>query len=62
MKNTIAEMKNKLEGIKNRLDDTEEWISELEDRVVETTEPKQTKIVKNEEKWRQFKRWQHEAY
>ena len=30
-------MKNTLEGIKSRINEAEEWLSELEDRVVETT-------------------------
>ena len=37
MNNTITEMKNTLEGINSRINEPEEWISELEDRVVETT-------------------------
>ena len=36
-------MKNTLEGINSRLNEAEEWISELEDRVVETTATKKKK-------------------
>ena len=38
MKNTVPEITCTLEKIKNRVDDTEKQISELEDRVVETTQ------------------------
>ena len=41
--NTITEMKNTLEGIKSRITEAEEWISELEDRMVETTAEEQNK-------------------
>ena len=36
MNNTITEMKNTLEGINSRTIETEEWVSELEDRMMET--------------------------
>ena len=41
-------MKNTLEGINGRLNDTEEQISDLEDRVVETTDVEQKKRKQNE--------------
>ena len=47
MKNTITEMKDALEGINSILNDREEWISKLEDRLVEITDPEQKK-EKNE--------------
>ena len=40
LKNTIIEIKNTLEGI-NRLANAEEWISDLEDRVMESTQAEQ---------------------
>ena len=44
LKNRVTEIYNTLEGINNsRLDDTEKWISDLEDRVVETAEAEQKK-------------------
>ena len=49
MKNAITEMKNTLEGINSRLNDSEKWISELEDRVVEITTPKQKKRMRRNE-------------
>lgn len=45
MKNKVSEMKNTLEGINSRLNDTEKWISELEDRVMETTQVEQKKRI-----------------
>ena len=36
MNNAIIEMKNTLEGINSRTIETEEWVSELEDRMMET--------------------------
>jgi len=46
--NRITEIKNTLEGINNRISEAEEWISELEDRTVETTteEPNKVKRMK----------------
>lgn len=44
---TITEIKNTPEGINSRLDNTEEHTSELEDRVVETTQDEQKKEKKN---------------
>ena len=46
MKNKITEMKNTLEGINSRLRDTEEWISEWENRIVETTDTEKRKEAK----------------
>ena len=43
MKNTINEIKNSLEGINSRIAETEEWISDLEDKIVETTTEEQNK-------------------
>ena len=40
--NTITEIKNTLEG-PNRITEAEKWISELDDRMVETTKAKQNK-------------------
>ena len=36
MNNTITKMKNTLEGINSRVTEAEEWISDLENRMVET--------------------------
>ena len=36
LKNTVTEMKNTLEGINSRITEAEEWISDLEDRMVQT--------------------------
>ena len=41
---TITEIKNTLEGINSRISETEEWISELEDKMVEITSEKQSKV------------------
>ena len=49
MKNKITEMKNTLEGINCRLNDTKECISELKDRVVETTHTEKKKGRKRNE-------------
>ena len=43
MKNNITEMKKTLEGINSRLDDTVEWISKIEERAAEITQPEQKK-------------------
>jgi len=42
MKNSITEIKNILEGINSRSEDTEQ-ISELEDRVMESSQAEQQK-------------------
>ena len=42
--NTITEIKNILEGINSRISEAEEGISELEDKMVETTCEKQNKV------------------
>ena len=44
--NTLTEMKNILEGIKGFVD-AEEWFSDLEDRVMESTQAEQQKEKKN---------------
>lgn len=50
MKNVITEMKNKPDEINSRLEDAEEWISNLEDRVVGSTQAERQKtIFKNKE-------------
>ena len=49
MSNTITDIINTLEGINGRITETEEQISELEDRMVETTAEEQNK-KKNEKK------------
>ena len=42
--NTITEIKNTLEGINSRIYEAEEQISELEDKMVETTAEGQNKV------------------
>ena len=37
MTNTVNEIKNSLEGINSRITEAEEWISDLEDKIVDTT-------------------------
>ena len=46
MNNTIHEIKNSLEGINNRITQAEEWISDLQDKIVETTTARQNKEKK----------------
>ena len=41
LKNNQPEMSSALEGINNRITEAEEWISDLEDRMVETTTAEQ---------------------
>ena len=36
LKNTINEIKNTQDGINSRITEAEEWISDLEDKIVET--------------------------
>ena len=43
MKNSIAEINNTLEGMNSRLSDREECVSDLEDRIMETTQSEQQK-------------------
>ena len=43
MNNTINEIKNSLEGINSRINEAEEWISDLENKIVETTTAEQNK-------------------
>ena len=43
MKNTISEIKNSLKGINSRLTEVEKWISDLEDKIVETVTAEQNK-------------------
>ena len=43
MNNTINEIKNPLEGINSRITEAEEQISDLEDKIVETTIAEQNK-------------------
>ena len=43
MNNTITEMKNTLEGINSRITEAEKCISDLEDRMGETTVTEQNK-------------------
>ena len=43
MTNRITEMKNTLEGINSRITKAEEQVSELEDRMVESTAMEQNK-------------------
>lgn len=39
----FTEMEGTLEGIKSRLEDAEKWTSNLEDRVMESTQPERQK-------------------
>ena len=51
MNNSITEIINTLEGITSSLEDAEEWISDLEDRLMESNQSEQQKekrIIKNE--------------
>lgn len=41
LKKTMTEMKTTLEGISSRLENAIEWISNLEDRVIESTQAEQ---------------------
>ena len=43
MNNTINEIENSLEGINSRLTEAEERISDLEDKIMETTNAEQSK-------------------
>ena len=47
LKNRVTEMRNTLEGINSRSEEAEEWISNLEDRVVESTQAEKKKEKKN---------------
>ena len=44
MNNEISETKNTLEGIRDRLDEEEEQISELEDKMEESTQAEQLHV------------------
>ena len=44
MNTTINEIKNSLEGINSRITEAEEWISDLEDKIVETATTEQNKV------------------
>ena len=50
LKNKQTEMENILEAINSRITEAEEWISDLEDRMVETTATKQNIEKKDENK------------
>ena len=50
MKNIITEMKNTLEGINSTVGKAEDQISNLADKVVENTKPKQQKEKRISEK------------
>ena len=50
LKDTVTEMKNTSEGI-NRLVDAEELISDLEDKVMESTQAEQRKSFLNDSKY-----------
>ena len=50
--NTVIEIKNTLGRINSRISEAEEWIRELEDKMVEITSEKQSKVKKNEKNWR----------
>ena len=57
MYNTINEIKNSLEGIKSQITEAEEWISDLEDKIVETTTAEQNKekrMKRTEDTFRDF--------
>ena len=47
LKNRVTEMRNTLEGINSRSEEAEEWISNLEDRGVESTQAEKKKEKKN---------------
>ena len=50
LKNTITEIENTLKGINSRLDDTVEWISKIEERAAEITQPEQRKKERERKK------------
>ena len=54
MKNLITEIKNTSEGINSRLEEAKEWISDLEDREMESNQAEQEreKTTKNENRLR----------
>ena len=55
MKNSVAEIKNKLDGINRRLEEAEEWVSDLEDRMMESNQSEQER-KKNSKKKKKMKR------
>ena len=57
LKNKQTEMNNTLEGISSRITEAEEWISDLEDRMVESATAEQSiekRMKRNEESLRDF--------
>lgn len=42
----VKEMENTPEGIKSGLEDAEKWTSNLEDRIMESSQPEQQKETK----------------
>ena len=57
MKNSITEIKNTLKGINSRLEEAEEQISDLKDRVRESSQAEQERekiIIKNENRLREL--------
>lgn len=56
MKNTITETNNTLEGINRGLREAEEWVSNLEDRIMESNqaEHQKEKRIKNEIRLREL--------
>ena len=47
MKNSINENKYTLSGINSRLEEVEDWISDLEDRAMESNQSQQMREKKN---------------
>ena len=47
MKNSITETKNTQAGINSRLEEAKEWISNLEDRVMESNQAEQEREQNN---------------
>ena len=43
LENSLAEIQAKLKALKSRMNNAEEWISDLQDRIMETTQSRQQK-------------------
>ena len=57
MKNTINEIGNRIDGMNNRLEQVEEWISDLEDKTMESNEAEQMRerrIMQHENRLREL--------
>ena len=62
MKNSITEIKNTLKGINSRLEEAEEQISDLKDRVRESSQAEQERekiIIKKENRLRELSDIKH---